>query len=94
MSNVPDINLMREVAEEKTEAFNEEFAGSEVFAKMCAYIQVEANKGNFSILFDANGYGGHKSLTAAQNLFIKHGYSARILGWDLLASWGRKIEQE
>ena len=94
MNNVPDINLMREVAEEKTAVFNEDFAESEVFAKMCSDIQEEANKGNFSILFDANGYGGHKSLTAAQNLFIKHGYSARILGWDLLVSWGRNSEQE
>ena len=94
MSNVPDINVIRELAEEKTAEFNGEFAKSEVFAKMCADIQEEANKGNFSRIFDASGYGGHKSLTVAQNLFIKHGYSTRLFGWSLVISWGRNFEQE
>ena len=93
MSNVPDINLMRETAEEKTVEFNEEFAKSEVFTKMCSDIQKSANEGNFTRMFNASSYGGIKSLTAAKELFLKHGYSSKILEWNLLVSWGRTYEE-
>ncbi|EPD52797.1 hypothetical protein HMPREF1210_01177 [Paenisporosarcina sp. HGH0030] len=89
MTSIPNVNLMREMAQEKTAVFNEEFAKSEIFAKMCADIQVEANKGNFSKLFSDSGFGGHKSITAAHDLFLKHGYSVTIKGWNLVVSWGR-----
>lgn len=94
MSTVPDINLMREMAQEKNDAFNEEFAKSELFSKMCVEIQEAANKGNFTRLFEANCYGGHKSLLAAHNLFLQHGYSVKVQGFTLLVSWGRVSEQE
>ena len=94
MNKVPDINLMREVAEEKTATFKEEFARSEAFTKMCADIQVEANKGDFSKHFNLNGLGGNKAALAASELFIEGGYSTSVSGWDLIVSWGRKIEQE
>ena len=94
MSNVPDINLMREMAEEKNVEFNEVFSKSEMFAKMCADIQKEANNGNFSKLFSAHGYGGHKSIAAAKELFLKHGYSAKILEMTLIVSWGRILAEE
>lgn len=94
MSNVPDINVMREVAEEKIAEFKEEFAKSEVFQKMCSNIQNAANKGDFTWMFDASSHGGNKSLSAAKEIFLKHGYSAKILEWTLLVSWGRDFEQE
>ena len=92
MIKVPDINLMREVAEEENSTFNEKFGESEMFAKMCADIQEEANKGNFSKLFGASGYGGPKSIAAAKKLFLEHGYNAKILEMTLIVSWGINAE--
>lgn len=89
MTKIPDINLMREVAEEKTAVFNEEFAKSEVFAKMCSDIQNEANKGNFSKTFDINSHGGSKAILAARDLFLKGGYQAYVSNWSLVVDWGR-----
>jgi len=80
MSNVPDINLMREVAEEKTATYKEEYAKSEAFTKMCADIQKEANKGNFSKHFNLNGLGGNKAALAASELFKKGGYTTNVCG--------------
>lgn len=94
MNNVPDINVMRETAEEKTVAFNEEFAKSEVFAKMCADIHDEAVKGNFSKLFDMTSHGGTKASNAARELFVKGGYKVSYQGWTLVVSWGRTYENE
>lgn len=89
MNNVPDVNLMREVAEEKTNVFNEEFAKSEIFSKMCTDIQNEASKGNFSKTFDTNSHGGTKAISAARDLFLKSGYQAYVSSWNLVVSWGR-----
>lgn len=94
MSYVPDINLMREVAEEKTAVFKEEYAKSEAFTKMCADIQKEANSGNFSKHFNLNGLGGNKAALAASELFIKGGYTTNVYGWELVVSWGRYSEQK
>lgn len=94
MCNVPNVNVMREVAEEKTVVFNEEFAKSEVFAKMCADIQDEAIKGNFSKAFDVTSHGGIKAANAASELFTKSGYKVSYQGWLLKVSWGRPYENE
>lgn len=92
-STAPDINQIREVAEEQAGVAIKEFSKSKTFTKMCAGIQDAANKGDFHKTFDFNQFE-FTSMLHADALYSKSGYVTRIIGYKLLVMWGQAIIQK
>lgn len=89
MTNVPDINLMRETAEGITNEHRDNFSKSDEFKKMCSEIQDKANKGEFVISFNSGLKLSQKDLHSAKKLFDQHGYQTQLAHTSLIVSWGR-----
>ena len=89
MSNIPDINIIRETAESIANEHRDNFALSEVFKKMCSDIQENANKGEFIAIFNSGLKVSQKDLVPAKNLFEQHGYQTQLVRSSLIVSWGR-----